>query len=167
MTKHSYRRSHGFTMIELMVTLVVLGVLLGVGIPSFNIIMVNSRTSALANDVTSAINLARSEAVKRAEQVTVCPSDDETSCSGAWTDGWIALVDASSEVLRVWPAPVDSADITQTPTANEALDFGALGERVSGDTVLVMQVDGCRGERARRLEVGPAGRVSVRRVACT
>ena len=91
MVSYPYRRSHGFTMIELMVTLVVLGVLVGVGIPSFNTIMVNSRTSGLANDLTSAINLARSEAVKRAEQVTVVPQRRRhLHVLGAWSDGWIA-----------------------------------------------------------------------------
>ena len=169
MNRCPYRRSHGFTMIELMVTLVVLGILVGVGIPSFNTIMVNSRTSGLANDLTSAINLARSEAVKRAEQVTVCPSDDATTCSGAWTDGWIAIVDASSEVLRTWPAPFADAEFTHTPTAtaNQPIDFGALGQLVSPATEIIVEVDGCRGERARQLDIGPAGRVSVERVDCS
>lgn len=161
-----YRRSHGFTMIELMVTLAVFGILLAVGVPSFNNFMVNARTSALTNDFTSAVNLARSEAVKRATQVTVCPSEDGTECSGAWTDGWIAIVDASDELLRAWRAPVDNAVIAQTPAANSAIDFGALGQRVSAETALGIEVSGCRGNRARRIEVGPAGRISVERVAC-
>jgi type IV fimbrial biogenesis protein FimT len=167
MTVDFYRRSYGFTMIELMVTLVVLGILLGIGVPSFRVILLNARTSAVANDITSAINLARSEAVKRAQPVTVCPSDDGASCSGEWTDGWITRVPASGEVLRVWRAPVGGAEITQTPAANAAIDFGPLGQRITADTALVMQVEGCRGQRARRLEIGPAGRVSVQRVACT
>lgn len=166
MAEYPYRRSHGFTMIELMVTLVVLGILLGVGIPSFNVILLNSRTSGLANDLTSAINVARSEAVKRAEQVTVCPSQNGTACSGAWTDGWITIVDASSEVLRTWRAPFPGANIVQTPTANRAINFGSLGERASPDTMFTVQVDGCRGQRARRLDIAPAGRISVERMAC-
>jgi type IV fimbrial biogenesis protein FimT len=166
MTVDFYRRSYGFTMIELMVTLVVLGILLGVGVPSFRLFLVNARTSAVANDITSAINLARSEAVKRAEPVTVCPSDDGADCDGAWTDGWIVRLAAGGDPLRVWREPAAGTDITQTPAANRPIDFGALGERITGDTALVMQVEGCRGQRARRLEIGPAGRVSVQRVAC-
>lgn len=166
MAEHPYRRSHGFTMIELMVTLTVLGILLGVGIPSFNTIMLNSRTSGLANDFTSAVNVARSEAVKRAQQVTVCPSQDFTSCSGVWLDGWIVIVEGASEPLRVWRTPFPGASIVQTPTGNRAIDFGPLGQRVSPETAVTLQVTGCRGERARRLDIATAGRVSVDRVAC-
>lgn len=153
-----------------MVTLAVLGILLVVGVPSFTIVLLNSRTAALTNDLTSAINLARAEAVTRAEPVTVCPSDDATTCSGSWSDGWIVLVPSLSspdDVLRRYPAPAEGSSITQTPTADAALEFGALGEQLSAPTQLLAQVDGCRGERARRLDVAPGGRVSVSRVACT
>ncbi|TCO74288.1 pilus assembly FimT family protein [Chromatocurvus halotolerans] len=60
MNTHPYRRNHGFTMIELMVIVAVDGILVAVGVPSFNNFLVSSRTSALANDITSAVNLARS-----------------------------------------------------------------------------------------------------------
>lgn len=166
MPVHPYRRSHGFTMIELMVTVAVLGILLAVGVPSFNSFMVNSRTSALANDITSAVNLARSEAVKRATPVTVCPSSNGTTCAGAWADGWMTRVDGTNEVLRVWRAPVDTADFQQTGAADPAIRFGALGQRVSDATALKIEVTGCRGNRARLVDVGPAGRISVQRVPC-
>jgi len=167
MSRHPYRRNHGFTMIELMVTLAVFGILVAVGVPSFNNFLVNSRTSAVANDITSAVNLARSEAVKRGAPVTVCPSENNTECVGTWTDGWIVMVNNTSEVLRVWRAPAEGASINQTGTANSAIRFGALGQRVSAATQLDIEVSGCRGNRARQLDVGPAGRISVQRVACT
>jgi type IV fimbrial biogenesis protein FimT len=162
-----HQQQAGFTLIELMITLVVLAILVGVGVPSFNQLRLNSNTGALANDLASALNLARSEAVTRAEQVNVCPSNDGTSCSGAWTDGWIVIVNASSEVLRAYPAPAAGATITQTPAANTSIGFGPLGQPLAGTTQIVAQVDGCQGERARQIETAAAGRVSVIRVPCT
>ena len=149
-------------------TLVVLAILLTVGVPSFNQILLNSRTAALANDLTSAVNLARAEAITRSELVSVCPSDDASTCSGAWTDGWIVIVDSSSEVLRLYDAPADGSLIAQEPTAaaNSAIDFGPLGRQRTTTDSLLAQVDGCRGERARRLRIAPSGRVSVTREAC-
>lgn len=165
MNNSTNRRESGFTLIELMVTMIVLAILLGVGVPSFNVVLLNSRTAALANDLTSALNLARSEAVTRAAQVDVCPSDNGTGCTGAWTDGWIVIVNGGA-VLRVYPAPREAATITQTPTANTAIAFGPLGQPIGGTTAIFTQIDGCRGERARQIDVAPAGRVSTSRVPC-
>ena len=160
----------GFTLIELMMTLVVLAILLTVGVPSFNQILLNSRTAALANDLTSAVNLARAEAITRAELVSVCPSDDASTCSGAWTDGWIVVVDRSGppRFYESLTAPADGSLIEQEPTAaaNSAIDFGPLGRQRTTTDSLLAQVDGCRGERARRLRIAPSGRVSVTREAC-
>ncbi|EAQ95817.1 GspH/FimT family pseudopilin [Congregibacter litoralis] len=156
----------GFTLIELMITLVVLAILLGVGVPSFNLLRLNSNTAALANDFASALNLARSEAVTRAEQVEVCPSSDGATCTGNWTQGWIVIVSASSEVLRAYPAPPQDATITQTPAANTAVAFGPLGQPVAGATDIFAQIDGCLGDRARQIETAAAGRVSVARAPC-
>lgn len=153
-------------MLELMVTIAIAALLVVIGVPSFNQIMINARTAAVANDVTSAINLARAEAVRRSQQVTVCPSDDAANCSGVWTDGWIAM-SAAGAVLRAWGAPDSRSVIGQVPNANEAIVFGPLGERVSVETTLLIQVAGCSGNRARRLRLGAAGRVSVERVDCT
>ena len=162
----AYRHQAGFSLIELMITLVVLAILVAAGVPSFNQLRLNSRTAALAGDISSALNLARSEAVTRSEQVNVCPSNDSTSCSGAWTDGWIVIVNASSEVLRAYPTPDVGATITQTPAANTSIGFGALGQPLAGSTQLFTQVNGCQGERARQIEAAAAGRVSVSRVPC-
>lgn len=86
----------GFTLIELMFTLIVLAVLLGIGVPNFRDFIRNSRLSSAANDLLADLNLARSEAVKRRVPVTLCKSTDGTSCA---TDNaapflrWIVFVD--------------------------------------------------------------------------
>jgi type IV fimbrial biogenesis protein FimT len=156
----------GFTMIELIVTIAIAAVIAALGVPSFNLLIQNSRTSALTNDLSSGLNLARTEAITRADQVDLCPSNDGASCGGNWTDGWIVIVNATNEVLRVYGAPRDAATITQVPAANTTISFGPLGEPAVGPTALTAQVDGCTRDRARRIDVGPVGRVSVTRVPC-
>lgn len=155
-------------MIELLITLVVLGILVAVAVPSFNNFLLNSRTSTLANDLTGAVNFARSEAVKRAVAVQVCPGLDETDCAaGDWEDGWLVLVQGTAVALRRWPVPPVGTNIVQTPTDNTPVTFGELGQLVTPDSVFVAQVDGCFGERARQLTLSPLGRVTVDRVNCT
>jgi type IV fimbrial biogenesis protein FimT len=162
------RPEAGFTLIELLITLVIMAILLAVGVPSYNTVLVNSRTSALANDLTGAVNLARSEAVKRAQRVQLCPGDDPSDCAdGTWEEGWFVLVEGTAVALRRWPAVAANANVTQTPTDNVPITFGELGQRVSADTTFVAQVTGCTADRARQLTLGPVGRVSVTRAPCT
>lgn len=166
MTEHTNRRERGFTMIELMVTVAIAAILLGVAIPSFNNYIQNTRTKAVAAELSSALNLARSEAVTRSAQVDVCPSNDGAACGATWADGWIVVVNATGEVLRAYPAPRGNATITQTPAADTPIGFGPLGQPIAGITQLVAQVDGCQGDRARQINVAPVGRVSTNRVNC-
>ena len=62
-------RTAGFTLIELLVTLTVAAILLAVAVPSFQNMMLSSRLSTSANAVANALSLARSEAVKRNQDV--------------------------------------------------------------------------------------------------
>jgi len=77
----------GFTLIELMVTVAIAGVVLGIGIPSFNEAIRNSRLTTSANELITALNLAKSEAIKRGEHVVVRKTGAE------WEDGWQVFVD--------------------------------------------------------------------------
>jgi len=93
------RTGKGFTLIELMVTVAVAAILLTVGVPSFRDTVENNRLTAAANELVSALNLARSEAIKRGVRVTVCKSADGAGCtsSGDWEQGWIVFTDLDGD----------------------------------------------------------------------
>jgi type IV fimbrial biogenesis protein FimT len=61
----------GFTMVELMVTLVVLAILMAVAAPNLVTFINNSRLRSTHGELTSALTLARSEATKRGTSVVV------------------------------------------------------------------------------------------------
>ena len=67
-------RQLGFTLWELLVTVLVAGVLFGIGVPNFMEFQRNSGMSAASNDLVTALLTARTEAVKRQAPVTVCLS---------------------------------------------------------------------------------------------
>ncbi len=92
------RELKGFSVVELMVTLAIASILLAVGVPSYNDFIKNGRLTAGNNELVTDLNLARSEAVKRGQRVTVCKSDNQTSCtnSNGWERGWIVFTDQDS-----------------------------------------------------------------------
>lgn len=94
------KRQGGFTLVELMITIVVLAVLLSLGIPNFRDFLRNSRMTSAANDLLADIHTARTEAIKRRVAVAVCASDDPLAGSPACVApaatsfrGWIVFVD--------------------------------------------------------------------------
>jgi type IV fimbrial biogenesis protein FimT len=107
------KREHAFTMIELMTVLALIAILAAMAAPSFNEIIKSNRLTSQVNDFIAAINLARSEAIKRNQNVILCRSADGTSCaaSGGWEQGWMVFADANNntnidagEELRIYPA---------------------------------------------------------------
>ncbi len=74
-------RQSGFTLWELLVTMLVAGVLVAVGIPSLRDMQRNSAITAAANDLITGLLAARAEAVKRQVPVTLCASPDPTAAN--------------------------------------------------------------------------------------
>jgi type IV fimbrial biogenesis protein FimT len=95
-------QAHGFTLVELIVTIAILSILAAVAFPNYQTLIINSRLTTQANDVLTMLNLTRSEAVKRNSRVTMCKSNNGTTClvnpasdlTASWQTGWIVFVDA-------------------------------------------------------------------------
>lgn len=101
--RRSYKkrfRAAGFTLIETMITVAVVGVMSSVAAPSLNDFLKNSALRGQAFDLMSSITMARSEASKRGSRVILCRSADPTAatptCGGTdkdWSTGWLLFVD--------------------------------------------------------------------------
>ena len=76
------RKAKGFTLIELMIGLVVLGIMVSMAAPAFTQMMAQQRLRAASNELRMSMALARSEAVKRNAAIVLLPA------SGGWSNGW-------------------------------------------------------------------------------
>ena len=100
----SRERRSGFTFVELLVTLVIVGVLIGVGVPALSAMTRDARLTAFTNELHAAISLARSEAIRRGQRVTLCVSRDGLQCSSdattGWESGWVMFPDRNGDIVR-------------------------------------------------------------------
>jgi len=95
----SSRRDSGFTLIELLVTISVAAVLLTVAVPSFSTLILTQQVRVSAADLQTSLFYARSEAIKRAANVSVVPT------GGDWKSGW--TVQASDGTVLRREAPLN------------------------------------------------------------
>lgn len=90
------KKQRGFTLGELMISLTVMGIGLSIAVPSFQTVVKNNRRAGAINQLITTMHLARSEAVTRNVQVTVCPSTNGTACAATpWKEGWISFPDVN------------------------------------------------------------------------
>ena len=131
------KKQNGFTLLELIITIVILGIMASIAVPSYSAFITKNRQSSVYNNLVGTISLARLEAVKRSQVVTLCISTDQATCAATtatnWGSGWIVfadingngLVDTTSDpdttdtVLKVEPATVSNITISSS-------DFGSL-----------------------------------------
>ena len=87
------RAEGGFTIVEMLTTLIIVGILAGIAAPAFTSLIASQKVKTSASMLQSSLLLARSEALKRNTGVTVSP------INGQWASGWTVTVSSTSEVL--------------------------------------------------------------------
>jgi type IV fimbrial biogenesis protein FimT len=150
-------RSHGgFTLIEMIITIVVLGILLGIAVPSFRNASLSSQLRSAANDFIATANFARSEAIKRGTPVTMCVSADGSSCAaGGWEQGWIVL-SGTTVLQHEYAAPSGFKMSATGSIAN--LSFQPIGVGATPATLTVCRATPSVGNQERVVTLDATGR---------
>jgi len=158
---HYRYRSGGFTIIELMIVLAVLAIIALVAVPNFREVIENNRVTTETNRLITAINFARSEAVRIGDDVSLTAND------GDFAQGWCVHLGgncAGADTLRQF----DGGDVAYDATANQ-ITFNPRGEQDDPNLEIEIEPNDCEagapGKR-RVVEFSLAGRASVEREDC-
>ncbi|MCD1639166.1 GspH/FimT family pseudopilin [Pseudomonas stutzeri] len=94
-------RGQGFTLVELLITVSVLGIVVSMAVPAVETLITRSRQKALLEELWTAVQGARAAAVMRKEPIEICASKDATNCVSDWTGGWLIHSPGAQKTLNV------------------------------------------------------------------
>jgi type IV fimbrial biogenesis protein FimT len=181
------KKTAGFTLLELLITVTIAAILAALAAPSFFWLIRDTRFTTEANNMVAAFNLARSEAAKRGG-VALIDSDTGTD---VWGSGWTLWVDqgVAPDGLRAGAGTATTADDIETLRVGNALQ-SPLTLEANDDVVSIQyqptgvargldaadalqpppyEFDLCNGESGvtgRRITVANTGHVSVANLTC-
>ena len=163
-------RQTGFSLVELMVTLVVAMLLVTVGIPSMQALYEGIRVNNIIGTIESSFVLARNQAVNYGSRVSICPLKG-SSCSGNWTDGFSVFIDNGTlgtldntngiqdAVLRTVDA-VNDNDFIKSTQSRYTFNADGLVHLANGGTLVY-----CAGDKSnpdsQGITIGVSGRIST------
>lgn len=155
------KHQSGITLLEVIITVTILAIIAAIGVPNFRSFIENNQVRASTNDLSAALYLARSEAIKTRSTVSVCAkAAAQNSCDQSnnadWNNGW--LVVRNNNVIRAWDNRSASLNIINA-NGHVRLAFSSNGRVANASNFTVDSTGG--KATTREISISQTGRVRV------
>jgi len=172
-------KTRGFTILELVIIVAILGITAAFAAPGMMTIISNNRISSDVNDFVAALQFAKTESATRISPVTICKMNATANgCDGGgdWQKGWIVFadvnadrkVDADDEILLKHEALDNRITFRGTAQVKDFITYQPSGmSSVTSAQVLIMCDDRGFIDAARGVLVTITGRGSVMKASDT
>lgn len=155
----------GFTIIELMVTILIGGILMSIAIPGFTGMQRNNCMTTSTNQMIVSLNLARSEAAKFNDSVNIS-AINVVSSSNEWGEGWEVWRDIDNDNVQdnnelIYTSEIDCAGLTIDDTNDDSVYVYRPDGFIDSATTIQVCDPGETGERGRQINISATGRPNV------
>ncbi len=165
-SKFSHRiiKPQGFTLVELLISISILGIMLAIGIPSLSEFIVKTRVDAQISEIHRLVLTARNTAINSGKNVTLCPLSG-SSCGTNWQGELTVFTneddetkyDSSDEDIIKVKAKVDSGDVLKFNQAR--IVYTPTGRLASGANSLFSFCPSNYAELSRGVNISLSGRI--------
>ncbi|MGV6850609.1 MAG: GspH/FimT family pseudopilin [bacterium] len=162
-------QQRGLSLLELLTTISIASIGLGLAIPAFNEFVLNQNMTAQSNNLVTQLNYARLMSVNSAQRLIMCPSTNQSTCTGGytWSDGWIIFIDKdhnrnrdpNEEILRVQD-PINQRITLRSSAGRPRVNFFPDGT-TPGSNATFTFCDQRGADKARAIIISNVGRARL------